>query len=72
MRKGQHMSEEQRRRDSESHKGKIPWNKGIPCSEETKMKIGNANRNPSEETRRKLSEAAMNRSPETLRACLKI
>lgn len=34
---------EARRKDSEAHKGKIPWNKGIPCSTEVKEKISKAN-----------------------------
>lgn len=46
--------------------GHPAWNKGIPCSEETKRKIGNANRGEkgawwhkefSEEMKRKISEA---------------
>ena len=68
---GLNMSEETKRKLSESHKGKIPWNKnktGI-YSEETLMKISKSkkgsipwNKNkkcnsPSEETRKKLSIA---------------
>jgi len=37
--KGKKMSEESKQKMSESHKGKIPWNKGIPQSEETKKKL---------------------------------
>ena len=46
--------------------GHIPWNKGIPCSEEVKQKIGNANRGANsywwhkefpEEMKKKISEA---------------
>lgn len=46
--------------------GREPWNKGVPCSEETKEKIGRANSGPNnywwhrpvtEEHRRKISEA---------------
>ena len=46
--------------------GHSPWNKGVPCSEEIKQKIGNANRGPNnywwhrefpEEMKRKISEA---------------
>ena len=76
---GKHHSEEIRKKMSESHKGislseehrksmrgRPAWNKGIPCSEETKRKISEANKgNPgpwegkqlSEETKRKISEA---------------
>ena len=40
-----------------SRRGCAPWNKGQPCSEETKVKIGNANRgfHHSKETRNKMS-----------------
>lgn len=53
--KGKKLSEEHRRKLSESQKGK----KRKPLSEETKRKIGEASkgRKASEETRRKLSEA---------------
>jgi len=37
--KGHLVSEESRKKMSDSHKGKIPWNKDIPCSEETKKKL---------------------------------
>lgn len=57
-------------------KGNIPWNKGIPCSEETKKKISEATkgRKPTEETLLKISKAlsgenhplyGTTRSPET-------
>jgi len=36
-------SEESKKKMSQSHKGKIPSNKGIPCSEEQKRKISEAN-----------------------------
>jgi group I intron endonuclease len=32
------VSDETRKKQSESHKGKLPWNKNIPCSEESKEK----------------------------------
>lgn len=32
-------SDKSKKQMSESHKGCIPWNKGIPCSEEQKVKI---------------------------------
>ena len=63
------MSEEHRRKLSESKKGKSPWNKGKHgiYSEEARRKMGEANKGKkghhhSEETRRKLSEAAKNRA----------
>jgi hypothetical protein len=37
--RGVKFSEEFCRRSSEGHKGQIPWNKGIPCREETKEKL---------------------------------
>lgn len=39
-------------------KGSIPWNKGIPRSQETRHKISDANKNPSKETRLKMSVKA--------------
>lgn len=52
-------------------KGHIPWNKGIPCSEETKRKIGKANKGKqprlgkklSEETKLKISKAHIGKIP---------
>ena len=47
--KGKRLSEEHRRKLSESHKGQVAWNKGMtlpkkgPHKEETKRKIGKAN-----------------------------
>lgn len=35
---GCRLSEETKKKISEATKGRIPWNKGIPCSEETKRK----------------------------------
>jgi len=37
--KGKFKSEDTKKKMSESHKGRTAWNKGIPCSEETKNKI---------------------------------
>ena len=56
---GYKCSEETRLKMSEAKKGKPSWNKGIPCSEEHKSKIGLANkgRKASIETKMKLSEA---------------
>ena len=39
MIKGSHYTKEQIKRISEAHIGQIPWNKGIPCYEETKRKL---------------------------------
>ena len=69
---GHAVSEEARRKMSEAHKGRAwneeqriklsgrtPWNKGKTgiYSEETSIKISNANRNMSNERRRKIGEA---------------
>ena len=53
------LTEEHKLHLSSSLKGKIPWNKGIPRTQEVKEKISQANqgRTQSEETRRKISEA---------------
>lgn len=47
---------------SKLRKGKTPWNKGVPCSDEVKRKISLANsgRVIRDETKRKLSEAITN------------
>src|SRR3990167_4010090 len=66
-RKGKKHTEEANRKNSESHKGKIPWNKGLKniYSEETLIKMGEANKDKigywkgkhlPEETRKKQSE----------------
>jgi hypothetical protein len=39
--KGGILSEDARRKMSESKQGKTPWNKGIPCAHETKLKLSN-------------------------------
>ena len=39
---GTPKSEEQKRKQSEKMKGKIPWNKGIPCTEEWKQNISDS------------------------------
>ena len=41
---GKHRSEKTKRKQSESMKEKIPWNKGKHHSEETKEKIRNSNK----------------------------
>jgi len=40
--KGKHHSEESKAKIGKSNSNKIPWNKGIPRSEETKQKIRDA------------------------------
>lgn len=56
------MSEEHKRKiglaNSISLKGTIPWNKGVPCSEETKKKLSNKlkGRKISEENKKKVSQ----------------
>ena len=56
--KGKNVSEETRKKLSESHKGQTPWNKGKHHSEETKKKISEAQKGKmlSEEAKNKLSE----------------
>lgn len=61
------MTEEHRRKLSESKKGKVPWSKGKHLSDETKRKIseskkGKKGHRHSEESRKKMSEAAKNRA----------
>lgn len=55
---GNKLSEETKKKISNSTKGRIPWNKGIPRTEETKEKLRQKNigRKHTEETKRKLSE----------------
>lgn len=57
MKKGSKQSEESKTKMSESMKGRIPWNKGIPHTEETKkkLKIARNKRITKDETRIKLS-----------------
>jgi len=55
------LSEEHKRKISETLKGKSTWNKGIPCFEETKRKISKSLKGKktgplSEETKKKMSE----------------
>ena len=38
---GKHHSEETRKKISDAKKGKPSWNKRIPCSNETKIKLSN-------------------------------
>lgn len=55
--------EEWKRKQSESHKGQIPHNKGIPCSEEQKKKISKklTGLKQSEETKKKRSNSLKGR-----------
>jgi hypothetical protein len=56
--KGKKFSKEHKRKLSEAHKGKTPW-QGKHHTEETKRKLSEAHKNPSEETRRKMREKAL-------------
>jgi 5-methylcytosine-specific restriction protein A len=55
--KGHKLTEEHRRKVSESLKGKTPWNKGKKLSHEIRQKISDGGKNVkrSEETRKKMS-----------------
>lgn len=57
--RGKSRSEEDRRKISETLRGRIPWNKGKLQSEETRRKrsLAMKGRHHSEETKRKISEA---------------
>lgn len=54
---GKTHSNEVRKKMSESHKGHVPFNKGMKMSEEFCNKISKAKENISEETRKKMSES---------------
>lgn len=54
-------TEERIRKNSESHKGLIPWNKGLPMSEKQKTFL--KNRIVTEETRKKMSNSRKGKSP---------
>jgi len=56
------LSEETKKKLSESRKGKIPWNKGLTSiySKETLEKMSEAHKNISEETRKKMSVSHKN------------
>lgn len=65
-------SEETKKRKSESHKGKLAWNKGIPRTEKEKRNQSDKmkgksspwkGRKPSEETRKKMSESQKGKIP---------
>lgn len=70
--KGRTVTDDTRRKISESMKGKEPWNKGKTMSEEIRRMISEANKGKklkpfTEEHRRKISEAMKNISEETRR-----
>jgi len=58
---GYKHTDEQIKRNSDAKKGKPSWNKGIPMSEESKLKASQSHKNLSEETRRKQSLAKKGR-----------
>jgi very-short-patch-repair endonuclease len=60
---GKHHSEDSKQKISDSLKGNIPWNKGTPRSEKTKMKLSKAlkGRIISDETKKKMSDAGKKR-----------
>lgn len=62
---GREVSKETRNKISKIHKGKIPWNKGVPMSIELKEKLlkTHLGKKHSEETRKKLSLARKGRKP---------
>lgn len=53
------FTEEHKKNISESCKGRVPWNRGIPRSEETKQKLREIHRGRvvSEDTKKKMSES---------------
>lgn len=58
--KGKFVSEETKRKISEVQKGRIPWNKGIPRTQEVKDAVSRANKGKrhihTEETKKRISE----------------
>lgn len=71
---GGSRSEETRRKISESLKGRTSWNKGIPCSEEKKRKLSEANKGNivSKETRIKISKSTKGLKKQTEATRIKI
>lgn len=63
--KGIEVSEETRQKMSKIHKGKIPWNKGVPMPPKLKEKLlaTHIGKKHSEETRKKMSLARQGRKP---------
>jgi hypothetical protein len=76
---GKHLSEDVRRKMSESMTGRKAWNRGLPCtwlkgipiSEETKVKIseGNKGKKKSEEHKQKLSIVKLETTPTGKDSC---
>ena len=62
---GKEVTEEFRQKMSKIHKGKTPWNKGVPMPEYIREKLlaAHVGKKHSEETRRKMSEARKGRKP---------
>ena len=65
--KGISPSEESRRKNSEAHKGKTPWNKGLQQSEESRRKNSEAHKGKkhTEESKHKISETMKGRPSNT-------
>lgn len=61
--KCQNLTEEHKQKLSESHKGKTPWNKGIPHTIETKTKMSQSHKGHSVSTETKLKISAGNKKP---------
>lgn len=59
------MTDEFRQKISELHKGKTPWNKGVPMPDWLKEKLlaTHIGKKHSEETRKKMSKARVGRKP---------
>lgn len=62
---GKEVTDEFRQKISKLHKGKVPWNKGIPISDELKQKLlaTHLGKKYSEETRKKMSASRKGRKP---------
>jgi len=75
--KGKHLSEEHRKKLSESHKGKIGWNRGLTKETDERIRrIGEGHKGEknvlfgkhlSEETKRKISKSKKNNQKKTHR-----
>lgn len=62
---GKEVADEFRQKISELHKGKTPWNKGVPMPDWLKEKLlaTHIGKKHSEETRKKMSKARVGRKP---------
>lgn len=62
---GKEVTDEFRQKISELHKGKTPWNKGVPMPDWLKEKLlaTHIGKKHSEETRKKMSKARVGRKP---------